>query len=89
MYAASTTRLILFLFSRFTGELYYAIRVYNGSTEGRDSRCQRRQSDPLRAAWPDLGHAGSAKLIITPHNTAEIQPLLTSTFLDIILILAA
>ena len=30
VYAASTKKLILFLFSQFTNELYYAIRVYNG-----------------------------------------------------------
>jgi len=30
VYACSTKKLILFLFSRFTNELYYAIRIYNG-----------------------------------------------------------
>jgi len=30
VYACSTKKLILFLFSRFTNELYYAMRVYNG-----------------------------------------------------------
>ena len=64
MYAASTTRLILFLVSRFTGELYYAIRVYNGSTEGRDSWRENRQADPTRSSRPDHGPVGTAQLTV-------------------------